>query len=73
MTVDQLADACFALACTETTEMMGGPEHITLDDLTGCEMITLLTVIRPAWERKRLARRHPAAVLKLVPRQEEGA
>jgi hypothetical protein len=64
-TVDQLAENCFMLACDEATEIMGGPEHITLDDLTGCETIVLLTAVRPAWERKRLARRYPAPVLTL--------
>jgi hypothetical protein len=65
-TVDNLAQLCFALACDEATEIMGGEDHITMDDMTPCEMVALLTVIRPAWERKRLAQRQPAPVLKLV-------
>jgi hypothetical protein len=73
MTVDQLADLCFELACDEVMEIMGGPQHIGLEDLTACEMVALLAVVRPAWERQQLARRQPAPVLTLVPRQEEGA
>jgi hypothetical protein len=56
-----------ALACDETTEILGGHEHITLDDLTGCEMVALLTVVRPGWERRAVAPTQP------VPRQEEDA
>jgi hypothetical protein len=65
-TVDDLAQLCFALACDEATEIMGGEDRITLDDMTACELVALLTAIRPAWERKRLAQRQPAPVLKLV-------
>lgn len=72
-TVDDLAKLCFALACDEVEEIMGGEDHIKMDDLTACEMIALLAVVRPAWERKRRARRPSAPVLTLVPRQEGGA
>jgi hypothetical protein len=72
-TVDDLAEHYFALALGEVKEIMGGEERITLDDLTACELVALLTVVRPAWERRRLARRQPAPVLTLVPRQQERA
>jgi hypothetical protein len=62
-TVDDLAELCAALACDEVCEIM---EEIKTNDLTACEMVALLTVLRPARERVRLARRQPAAVLKLV-------
>jgi hypothetical protein len=65
-TVDDFAQLCFALAIEEACEIMGGPEHITLDDLTACEMVALLTILRPAYERRAAAQRQPAAVLKLV-------
>jgi hypothetical protein len=64
--VDDLAQLCFTLACDEATEIMGGEDRIAMDDLTPCEMIALLTAIRPAWERRRLAKRPPAPVLELV-------
>jgi hypothetical protein len=67
-TVDSVAELGFALACAEVEQVMGGPEHIGLDDLTACEMIALLAIVRPAWERRQLARRQPAPVLTLVPR-----
>jgi hypothetical protein len=66
MTVDQLAEHCFELACDEAKEIMGGEDHITLDDLTACEMVALLTIIRPAFERRAAAQRQQAAILKLV-------
>jgi hypothetical protein len=72
-TVDDLAQLGFKLACDEVEEIMGGEDHIHMEDLTACEMIALLAVVRPAWERKRLAERQPAPVLKLVPRQGGGA
>jgi hypothetical protein len=65
-TVDDLAQLCFALAIEEAYEIMGGEDHITLDDMTACELVAMLTIIRPAWERRRLAQRQPAPVLKLV-------
>jgi hypothetical protein len=65
-TVDNLALLCFELACDEVTEILGGSERITMDDMTPCELVAMLTVIRPAWERRRLAQRQPATVLKLV-------
>jgi hypothetical protein len=64
-TVDDLAQPCVALAQDEACEIMN---EIHVDDLTACEMVALLTVLRPARERVRLAKRQPAAVLKLVPR-----
>jgi hypothetical protein len=72
-TVDDLAQLSFKLACDEVEEIMAGEDHIYMDDLTACEIVALLTVVRPAWERKRLAKRQPAPVLTLVPRQEGGA
>jgi hypothetical protein len=45
---------------------MGGEDRITMDDMTACEMVALLTILRQARERKRLAQRQPAPVLKLV-------
>jgi hypothetical protein len=71
-TVDSFAELGFALACDEVTEMMGGPEHIVMEDLTACEMIALLAVVRPAWERRAAARRQPAPVLTLVAATEGG-
>jgi hypothetical protein len=75
-TVDDLAELCAALARDEVCEIM---EEIYVDDLTGCEMVAMLTILRPVRERKRLAERQPAPVLTLVPRRvaendiEEGA
>jgi hypothetical protein len=67
-TVDSFAELCFELACVEVMEIMGGKEHIGLEDLTACELVALLAVVRPAWERRAAARRQPAPVLTLVPR-----
>jgi hypothetical protein len=64
--VDDLAQLGFALACDEVEEIMAGEGHITMDDLTGSEMVALLTVLRPAWERKQAKQRNPAPVLELV-------
>jgi hypothetical protein len=61
-TVDDLAQLCFALARDEVDEIMGGDDHITPADLTACEMVALLTVLRPAWERKRAAERQPVSL-----------
>jgi hypothetical protein len=72
-TVDSFAELGFALACDEVTEIMGGKEHITMEDCTPCELIAVLAIVRPVWERRRLAQRQPAPVLTLVPRQEAGA
>jgi len=66
--VDDLAQLCFALARDEVTEIMGGEDHITMDDLTACEMVALLTILRPV----RVRRRRPAPVLTLVPRRQGG-
>ena len=66
--VDSLAERCFALACDEVEEIFNGPQHIGLEDLTACEMVALLTVIRPVFERRRAAQRQQAPVLALVPR-----
>jgi hypothetical protein len=68
-TVDDLAELCAALAYDEVLEILDGPQHIGMDDLTACEMVALLTILRPARERMRLAQRQPAPVLTLVPRQ----
>jgi hypothetical protein len=64
--VDDLVQLGFELVCDEAREIMGGEDHITMDDMTACEMVALLTILRQARERKRLAQRQPAAVLKLV-------
>jgi hypothetical protein len=66
-TVDSLAQLCFSLACDEVMEIMDGPQHIGLEDLTACELVALLAIVRPAWERRRAAQRQPAPVLTLVP------
>lgn len=58
-TVDDLAERCAALARDEVREIMG---EIKPDDLTACEIVALLTILRPARER----RRQPAPVLTLV-------
>jgi hypothetical protein len=68
-TIDDLAQFGFKLACDEVDEIMSGDDHITMGDMTACEMVALLTILRPARERKRLAQRQPAPVLTLVPRQ----
>jgi hypothetical protein len=64
--VDAVVKLCFALAISEAEQIMGGPAHITLDDLTAVEMVALLTIIRPAYERRAAAQRQPAPVLELV-------
>ena len=70
-TVDDLAELCAALAREEACEIM---EEIKPRDLTACEIVALLTILRPARERVRLAQRQPAPVLTLVPRHiQEGA
>jgi hypothetical protein len=63
-TVDDLAQLCAALARDEAIEIMR--KEVTMDDLTACEMVALLTIVRSARERKRLAKRQPAPVLELV-------
>jgi hypothetical protein len=50
----------------EAAKIFGGPEHITLEDLTPCEVVALLTVVRPPFERRRTAQRQPAPVLTLL-------
>jgi hypothetical protein len=45
---------------------MGGEDPLYMTDLTACEMVALLTILRPAWERARLAKRQPAPVPQLV-------
>ena len=65
-TVDHLAQLGFEFACDEVREIMGGEYPLKMDDLTACEMVALLTILRPAHERKRLAERQPAPVLELV-------
>jgi hypothetical protein len=67
-TVDSFAELGFAQACDEVMEILGGDKHIGLEDLTACEMIAMLTIVRPAWERRAAAQRQPAPVLTLVPR-----
>ena len=61
--VDDLAQLCFALARDEACEIL---EAIKPADLTTCEMVALLTVLRPARERKRLAQTQQAPVLQRV-------
>ena len=68
-TVDDLAQLGFKLACDEVTEIMGGEDPICMADMTACEMVALLTILRPARERRAAAQRQPAPVLTLVPRQ----
>jgi hypothetical protein len=62
-TVDDFAQLCAALACDEVCEIM---EEINTNDLTACEMVALLTILRPARERRAAAQRQPAPVLELV-------
>jgi hypothetical protein len=62
-TVDDLAQICAALARDEVFEIL---KEVKPADLTACEMVALLTIIRPAWERKQAEQRNPAPVLKLV-------
>jgi hypothetical protein len=72
-TIDAIADLCFAQVYDEVQEITGGKEHIGMEDCTPCELIAVLAIVRPVWERTQLARRGPAPVLTLVPRQEERA
>ena len=60
-TVDDLAELCAALARDEVFEIM---EEIYVDDLTACEMVALLTVLRPVRERKRLSKSRPRLCLR---------
>jgi hypothetical protein len=64
--VDAVVELCVALAYKEADEIMGGPEHIVMNDLTPCEMVGLLAIIRPAYERRAAAQKQPAPVLELV-------
>jgi hypothetical protein len=61
--VDDLAALCASLARDEVRDIM---EEIFVDDLTACEMVALLTILRQAREQEALAERQPAAVLELV-------
>jgi hypothetical protein len=72
-TVDAIAQICFEQACDEVQQIMGGKEHIVMQDCNPCELIAVLAIVRPVWERRQLALRQPAPVLTLVPRQEERA
>jgi hypothetical protein len=65
-TVDDLVQLCFAAAMDEATEIMGGEDHIFMDDLTPCEMVAFLTILRAARDRRAAAQRQPAPVLELV-------
>jgi hypothetical protein len=58
-TVDSLAELCFALACDEVDDILDGPQHIGLEDLTACEVVALLTIIGPAFERRAAAQGQP--------------
>jgi hypothetical protein len=62
---DDVAQICYDLAREEVRTIMG---EVKERDLTGCEMVALLTVLRPAWERKKARERQPAPVLELVRR-----
>jgi hypothetical protein len=68
--VDDLAELCAVLARDEASEIM---REVPMDDLTACEIVALLTILRPARERTRLRQRQAAPVLTLVPRGGEGA
>jgi hypothetical protein len=69
-TVDDLAELCVALAHDEVWEIF---QEICPDDMTACEIVAMLTILRPARERRAATQRQPAPVLTLVPRQEGGA
>jgi hypothetical protein len=62
-TVDDLAQLCAELAREEACEIM---EEIKPHDLTACEIVALLTILRPARERRAAAQRQSAAVVELV-------
>jgi hypothetical protein len=62
-TVDDLAQLCATLAIDEACEIMN---EIKVTDLTACEIVALLTVLRPARERLAAARKPLAPVLELV-------
>jgi hypothetical protein len=61
--VDELAQLCVALARDEVREIM---KEVKPADLTACEMVALLTVLRPALARLDAAAQEPAPVLELV-------
>jgi hypothetical protein len=62
-TVDDLAQLCAELARDEVVEIM---DETKPADLTACEMVALLRILRPPLERKRAAARQPAPVVDLV-------
>jgi hypothetical protein len=64
--VDDLALLGFKQACDEVQEIMGGEDPLYMTDLTACETVASLTILRPARERARLAKRLPAPVPQLV-------
>lgn len=61
--VDDLAQLCTALARGEVCDIL---HEIKPADLTACEMVVLLIVLRPVRERRAAAQRRPAPVLELV-------
>jgi hypothetical protein len=61
--VDELASVLRGPAEKEYRELM---TRLKLSDMTTSEVVAMPTVIRPAWERRRLAQRQPAPVLELV-------
>jgi hypothetical protein len=68
-TVDSLAELCGALAYDEVFEIMGGPQHIGMDDPTACEMVALLTILRPVRERRAAAQGSRRLCLRWCPEQ----
>jgi hypothetical protein len=60
--VDDLASPCLPLARREVCRILDGVEP---DDLTACEMVALLAVLRPAYERVQTVEAQPVP-LKLV-------
>jgi hypothetical protein len=61
--LDDLAQLCATLASDEVCEILN---EVYMDDLTACEMVAFLTVLRPVRERRAAAQRQPAPVLELV-------
>jgi hypothetical protein len=60
--VDNLASVLRGPAEKELDELLG---ELRFDDLTTCEMLAFVAILRPAWERRQ-ARQNPPAPLKLV-------
>jgi hypothetical protein len=66
MTVDQRASSASRWHVTRWRRSFRGPQHIGMEDMTACELVALLTTIRPVFERRAAAQRQPVPVLTLL-------